>query len=262
MSECLHLDFKLGPLDSLDALALRLKPKVGDRSCWFGTFRDSRLGMISRLYGVNILYQELHTWLPIRRRQWDIEYRLSSLFFNVDSALECFVFMLNAFGFGAMGGDFRDPGHENQVRQVKVEDIIGNKGHTLLRGYENAFARVRKQWLQHGDDIAMVKEQHDASKHRYAIYHGSDHYTDPPPRFFEDLGISDDEAERCEFWPLKRTLLFPNAKTPVAIRNDMDDVRNVYLEEIVERFVQLVNNSVVFAYEDAEDFVRRNGLLD
>src|SRR2546426_1428341 len=104
------LNFDLGPCKELDEYALlaRQDYNFGDRGSWFGDFRGGLYGMDHRLAAVNRHYLEVHTWIPVPRHIADAEYHLSSILFNMDSAIECFTFALNALGYSAFADEFRD----------------------------------------------------------------------------------------------------------------------------------------------------------
>lgn len=92
MSE-LSIEFDTKPLIEIDQIALlaRQDYNLGGNGDWFHEFRGGLLALYSRLNGVLKDYLELHAWLPRIR---DPECNLASIFFQMDSALECFTYAL------------------------------------------------------------------------------------------------------------------------------------------------------------------------
>src|SRR5258708_9896604 len=72
---------------------------LGDKGDWFGCFRGGLYGMYGRLYGVQFHHKVIHTWESKLTQMRQVDFQVSSLLFNMDSALECFTFGLNALGW-------------------------------------------------------------------------------------------------------------------------------------------------------------------
>src|SRR5438552_7832368 len=94
------LNFDVAPLEKLDQFALLASQdyNFGNATDWFGCFRGGLYGAYARLRAVQKHYFEVHAWLPVPRVLAHAEYHLSSIFFNMDSALECLAFAINALG--------------------------------------------------------------------------------------------------------------------------------------------------------------------
>src|SRR5437588_6529186 len=92
------LRFDTTPTYALDDFALMATQQfnLGNPSDWFGTFRGGRNGMESKIYGLQQHYSQVHAWLPMLRHRSELDYHCSTILFLMDSALECFVFALNA----------------------------------------------------------------------------------------------------------------------------------------------------------------------
>ena len=198
----------------------------------------------------------------------DHEYQISSLFFHLDSSLECFVFTLNAFGHGCDRGEFRDITDEKQLRSIGVWDLVGNASKTLpeaprVRGYQRVFPRIQKQWTAKHELISLIIDQHDVSKHRKAIFRGGCCMTDPPDGFLESLGLSRDSTELPDFWPMQEILLQRNPKLPLSKRPALNQGidKDLVLESVIDEYVQMINNSCAVAHEDAHAFLRERDLL-
>jgi len=65
-------------------------------------------------------YFEVHAWLPRVRIPTDIEYHLASILFQMDSALECLTFALNAFGWIVMPLGFRDVTDAKALKRIEL----------------------------------------------------------------------------------------------------------------------------------------------
>ena len=104
------LQFDSAPFEALDQLALlaRQDYNLGGAGDWFGEFRGGLYGFYGRLHGVQIHYSEVHAWLPRVRIPKDTEYQLTTILFQMDSALECLTFALNALGWAAHPSGFFD----------------------------------------------------------------------------------------------------------------------------------------------------------
>jgi hypothetical protein len=121
------LQFDLAPYRRLDRFALLACQdyNLGNVTDWFGTFRGGLAGFNSRTYGVETHFRLVHAWLPKRRGPLETEYHIASIFFNMGSAIECLTFALNALGFAALPGRFRDVTDDRQLRSVTPWDILG-----------------------------------------------------------------------------------------------------------------------------------------
>lgn len=105
-----EVHFDTRAMEALDQFALLASQSynLGDPGAWFGSFRGGYQGFNVRLYAVENHYAELHAWHLRRRWHLEQEYQLASILFGLDSALECFVFAMNAFGYAARPAEFVD----------------------------------------------------------------------------------------------------------------------------------------------------------
>jgi hypothetical protein len=170
------LMFHLAPFESLDNLALlaRQDYNLGGVGSWFSEFRGGLYGFYSRLYGVSVHYDEVHSWLPRVRLPRDTEHHLASIFFNMDSAFECLVFALNALGWAAVPSGFRDVSDGKALRSISPIDILGEatggRARLPLPGYTSVFPHLQALWQEHSTTIARIRDLHDVSKHRRTIF--------------------------------------------------------------------------------------------
>jgi hypothetical protein len=201
------LRFDTAAFEQLDQFALLVCQdyNLGNQGNWFGTFRDGLYGFYARLYGVAVHYQIVHAWLPAVRSPMETEYHLASIFFNLDSAIECLTFALNTLGYAAMPSSFRNVSDVRALKRIGPKDLLGdplaNPPRPPLAGYCTIFPNVQLLWQSEHILLNRIVEQHDVSKHRQTIFVGGMARLDPPIGFYESHGIPDDEAIRVQFWP-------------------------------------------------------------
>ena len=250
------LSFDLSPLSTLDRFGLLATQiyNLGDRGNWFYYFRASAQGVDSRVYGIDLHYYELHAWLPKYRHRTETEYHLASLFFNMDSVVECFVYMMNALGYAADPPSFKDIADARATRAIAPRNVIGDARQSPLVGYGKFFPNVQKLWLYNRSLIELIMEQHDVSKHRFAYSLNGRHRNDPPPGFFESLNIN--ERFKYQFSPMEEILLDTEPK----IHFDQRTASRAYedakkLEPVAEEFAAFINASCKLAVRDATQYI-------
>lgn len=257
-------DFRLqidaGAYHELDQFALlaRQDYNIGDKSDWFGAFRGGLYGFYARLHGLVVHYREVHAWVPRPRSPSETEYHLASIMFSMDSALECLTFALNALGFAHSSTDFRDVGDHRSLKRIAPVDILGNPAATPprdpLTGYARVFPTLQAWWQSHQSMIDRIVDLHDVSKHRETIFVGGMCRMDPPPGFYESLGIPENRSVRAQFWPMAEIILRKDPKLPHASRTPQTVDEQVLLENLVPEFAALISRSGDLALADA----RRN----
>jgi len=257
MSE-FHLNFDLKTFHELDEFSLLAcqNYNYGNKNDWFGAFRGGLYGSYSRMHGVTTHYQEVHAWVPKPRPPTETEYHLASIFFNMDSTIECITFALNALGFCAEPSAFRDVSEANAIRKVSPFDILGkdnaNPPCPPLDGYTKIFPSVQSYWKSRKNIWSIVFEQHDVSKHRGTIYVGGQLRLDPPPGFYENIGLSADSSQRMLFTPMKEIILQSEPKTPHTRRVPQPRENLALLEEFVPQFRDFVVETGSLALKDAK----------
>lgn len=261
MSE-FHLNLDLHAFHKLDEFALlACQPyNYGNEGDWFGAFRGGLYGSYARIHGVFTHYHAVHAWVPKPRFPRETEYHLASAFFNMDSAIECITFALNALGSCAVPTLFRDVTESNAVRRVSPYDILGrgdvNPPRQALDGYARLFPSVQKYWRNSEEMLSIVFEQHDVSKHRETILSGGMARLDPPPGFFESIGVSEDASQRALFWPMKEIILRHAPKTPHAKRIPQPRENCVLFEEVVPQFRDFISETGLLALSDAKRHIK------
>ncbi|MCH7915251.1 MAG: hypothetical protein IH856_19835 [Deltaproteobacteria bacterium] len=251
------LRFDRESFEALDQIALlaRQDYNLGGVGDWFGEFRGGLYGFYARLYGVQVHYEDVHAWQPKVRIPADTEYHLASILFQMDSAIECFTFALNAFGWAVTPSGFRDVTEAKALRSISPIDILGDPTRAPARqpqpGYVKVFPRCQSLWQGQAPVIVQIRDLHDVSKHRQTIFVGGKARSDPPDGFYEALGIPDDARRRAPLWPMAEIILKHDPKVPAIERTSRRVEPGELLEELVPSFVSLVDASGKAAFEDA-----------
>jgi len=167
------LNFDCKPIEALDSIALKACQKFNyeNKDNWFLSFRMGKIGCYSRLFGVRKHSLEMHSWEQ-PNNQITLEYHISSIFFHMDSAIECLTFMLNAFGFGIEPALFHDITNEKELRQIFPKNIIGPQDKNLVKGYDKYFPSLKLFMITNRDLINKISDHHDISKHTKSIFMG------------------------------------------------------------------------------------------
>ena len=251
------LRFNTEPFEQLDKFALLVCQdyNLGNRSDWFGNFRGGLYGFYARLHGLTVLYEAVHAWLPTLRTPRETEYHLASIFFNLDSAVECLTFALNALGYAARPSAFRDISDEQALRQISPKDLSGDllmiPPRLPLAGYKAIFPNVQALWQSERVLLDRIVEQHDVSKHRQTIYHGGRARDDPPSGFYQSLGIIDNIVAQTLCKPMAEILLQNDPKLPRELRPSVPPGSRVALETLAVEFVAFIQKTGVAALTDA-----------
>lgn len=248
MPEPYETSFDTQALEDLDRFALlaRQDYNLGNGGKWFHHFRGGQIAVLQRLYGVTRHYAEVHAWRPELTAS-TADYQLASVFFNMDSALECFVFALNALGWGA-GGEFRDVADGKALKKIGLRDVRESP----LPGYRAVFPSVLAVFEEHRDTITTVTELHDVSKHRQTILTGGRLRSDPPDRFFERIGIDPTDPQAVLVTPYTEIRFQAEAKTPAVLRTPQAYDPSLSLEILTPAYVELIESSFRAAVADAK----------
>jgi hypothetical protein len=192
MAADFQLTFEMDPFRKLDDFALLACQdyNLGGVGEWFEEFRSGLYAFYSRLYGVSVHHSQMHAWLPHPRRPTELEYHLASIFFCMDSALECFTFALNALGYAAYPRAFRDLTDGSALRLVTPDDVRGISKRNQPSGYANVFPRLQQYWNAQAPLFNEITDLHDVSKHRGNIFSTGQAQLDPPDGFLERLGAT------------------------------------------------------------------------
>ena len=175
----------------------------------------------------------------------------------MDSAIECLTFALNALGYAASPDEFLSVTDEKQLRQIKPKNIYGT-GSQAVEGYKTYFPQLKAYWEASQNLMEAIADQHDVSKHRSTIDRGGKHRLDPPPGFFEKLGIENDPGEKLLHSPMEEIILPTQPKKPLSQQRLAESRDFAKLEELVERFCLFVNMSGEKALLDAKTNIKLN----
>jgi len=256
--------FDAHPFESLDQLALLVRQdyNLGGTGDWFGAFRGGLYGFYARLYGVQRHYSEVHTWLPRVRTPAETEYHLASILFQMDSALECLIFALNALGWAAKPSGFWDVTDARTLRRIGPLDILGDPTRTPplapKPGYTTIFPSLQASWQSQEPLLAQIRDLHDVSKHRQTIYVGGQGRLDTPAGFYESLGIPEESSHREDLilrtllCPAAEIILKPDPKAPSLQRLAQPVRQRDLLEDLVPSFADFISNSGAAALADAQ----------
>jgi hypothetical protein len=248
------------PFEQLDEFALLACQdyNLGNTSDWFGSFRGGLYGFYGRVFGIGEHYRLLHEWLP-PRLHWpeDTEYHLSSVFFNMDSAVECLTFAFNALGFAAYPDGFRDVSRPNTLRNISPLNILGKNVSSPSRepplcGYVKVYPSMQSHFDKNYDFLSSIFDLHDVSKHREALYTGGQVRSDAPPGFYEALDLEENHPSRFLFGPHETILLKPEPKTPRSKRPSIPRDKHCTLELIVPQFLEFLQKSCELALNDVQ----------
>lgn len=258
------LKIELSTFEELDKFALLACQEVnyGNNNDWFGSFRGGLYGSYARIHGLINHYYEVHAWRPRQRIQAETEYHLASIFFNMDSFVECITYAFNALGFCAMNDDFLDVTKSNELKRVSPYNVLGraktNPPEPPLSGYVSIFPSVQNYWKSERNLLSTIFDQHDVSKHRETIFVGGMARNDPPAGFYESLGVGENASQKALFWPMKEIILKNNPKTPKIERDPQQIEDRVLLEDLVPEFVKFVVQTGRHALDDANAYIHLN----
>lgn len=241
-------------LDNFALLACQ-KYNYGNESDWFGSFRGGLFGSYARIYGINHHYELVHSWLPMPRVSSEADFHLASIFFNMDSFMECITYALNALGFCADHEGFRDVTNEKGLRAIKISDVFGStrkSGPKQLSGYETIFSSVQSFWKSEAALLNVIIDLHDVSKHRECIFGSGMHRSGPPNGFYQSLGIGDDEGLKALFQPMKVMKLKSDPKIPRKERVQRAWKETENLEDLIPKFQKFVIKTGELALHDAK----------
>lgn len=248
----------LDPFHELDEFALSAcqSHNLGNETEWFGSFRGGLYGFYARHHGLSEHFRLLHEWTPPRlHTPMDTDYHLASLFFNMDSAVECLTFALNALGFAAQPDGFRDVTDGQSLSKISPRDILGNAAANPaigpLEGYVQIFPTFQSYWVENRQLLSRIFELHDVSKHRETIYVGGQMRSDSPPGFFTALGVQDDDKRKVLLSPHKEIILKNEPKNPKVKFKPVAHEDTEYLERLVPNFQGFLQKSGELALSDS-----------
>jgi len=237
----------------LDQFALTVNQpyNFGNAGNWFFSFRGGLYGVMSRLRGLQQHSLSLHEWRMNTTVQTH-EHDIAVMLFCMDSAIECFVFMLNALGQAVDKSLFRDVTSEKTLQRINPDDILGSK-RDALAGYAKYFPTLQAAWQSQRGLFAAIFENHAVTKHRQQAGVTGKGRTDAPVGFFDSMGIPDDPLSQGihgPFHPMLEVWLPKRPKLPIDQRPIEQDGLTT-LESTEKEFYTLITNSFRWTVEDA-----------
>jgi hypothetical protein len=165
----------------------------------------------------------------------------------MDSAVECWVFALNAVGFGVGTPSFLDVSDHQALRRVCPENIIG-KPASRIAGYDALFPNLAQLWRSHEADIRMIMRNNDVAKHRHSNFWGGVR-DDLAPELLQAFGVRKSAELPFPLQPMQQVLLPRQPRLPL---KDLpgDLAQWVELQEIKEQFDKLMSRTAEVALDD------------
>lgn len=241
----------------LDQFALTANQpyNFGNAGNWFFSFRGGLYGVMSRLRGLQQHSLSLHQWRMDSSVQTH-EHDIAVMLFCMDSAIECFVFMINALGQAVDKAAFRDVSSEKTLHRINPDDVLGAK-RPALDGYAKYFPTFQAAWQSQASLFATIFENHDVTKHRQQAGVTGKGRLDPPTGFFESMGIPDDPLSQGlhgPFRPMLEVLLPKHPKLPIDQARPANDGWTT-LEGTEKEFYALITKSFRLGVEDARQTI-------
>jgi hypothetical protein len=165
-------------------------PRYAKPPNWVLTYRFAIRGMLARIITVDRDYRGLNEpgngtatdedmTTQDARDWWNAvwESYAGTLFFAMDSSLECFAHALNALGYLLSPAEFLDITADGKLRRitpVKVFDPPSREDadHSVYSGSLKWFPRICGHWSANRSLLAQIIEYHDATKHRHSVVVG------------------------------------------------------------------------------------------
>lgn len=249
MNEDLLGQINLKNIDELRQIAVQAENKFGDRGSWYTYFVRAIDGLKARIFGLREHYTRIQSISSTFPLSYDtiieLDHHLSDIFFNMDSAIECFVFGLNAIGYGIMDSKtFLSIENDRTLKQIGPDNIFKKTNNV---NYQRFFPNLINYWLKDSEIKGYVtpeklwnsiRDQHIVSKHRSRIYHQS---------MWADGKFDDIHLDK-------------NPKSPLIAESEVEyDYYPWTLIDHLKEFVPFINKSCNLIIADLEDFINTFG---
>lgn len=231
-------------------IANKAKDKFGNRGYWITYFIRAIDGIKARIFGLKNHYDNLQSIdkgvILNGLKSYDfieLDHHLSDILYNMDSAIECLVFALNAIGYGVMDSiNFISIEDEKKLKKIKPDNIFIDNNNLHYIKY---FPSLTNYWLEIPDYKyhvtpkqlwESIRDNHDVSKHRSRLCHmvtGSDNETD----------ILLDQYPKK---PLIEEVEFEPDRYPWSLIDHLNE------------FVPFFNKSVNLVIQDIEEFLQQS----
>lgn len=239
----------LDQIKSLLELANKARDKFGDTGYWISNFNRAIDGIRARIFGLKIHYNSLQSIrnediFDLQKYNFiELDHHLSDILFNLDSSIECFVFALNAFGYGVIDSNlFISIEDEKKLRKIKPDNIFVEKNNIHYIKY---FPNLMNYWLEnpiHKYHVTpkqlweSIRDNHDISKHRSRLCHmvtGSDNETDILLDKYPKKPLIEEGKSEYDFYPWS-------------------------LIDHLKEFVPFFNKSMSLVIQDIEKFLQQS----
>lgn len=179
----IHFKTCTSAYNCLRVMATLIERAHGDADDWRILFEDGLRGFAARITIVmqGLLRLDEPFQVPAGQlvpEQWaiDTDRLIGEIFFGMDSAVECFVFAMNAVGYLKTPASFCDITTPQGLKRICPDNIVSgnaNDKKNPLPGYATVFPKIVAHWTRHRPLIAEIMQYHDVSKHRSCIVFGA-----------------------------------------------------------------------------------------
>jgi hypothetical protein len=238
-------------LNELDDVAHAASLRFGNDGNWFLSFRLATYAVLARQRGADTSHRLLTQWLP-GLPLTDHEQELAVCCFCMDSAIECWVFALNALGYGVLPASFLDIRDEGALRRISIENVIGKRP---IEGWTELYPSVSQLWKAGEDRLRLIMNNHDVSKHRHSNFWGGTLRNDPPEELLQSFGLSSAAQLPFHSTPMKSILVPKEPK--LALENHPKDLAQWRdLSDVKTEFDDLMVKTAACALEDARASIK------
>ncbi|QVL32992.1 hypothetical protein KIH39_03490 [Telmatocola sphagniphila] len=220
---------------------------------WILTYRYAIRGMLARILSVDRNFENLSEFgvgttpplniqTSLSSNDWNIvwESYAATLFFGMDSSLECFAHALNALGFLRRPSEFIDITDPAKLKRINPLNLFdppsrNNEKFSIHRFCSRMFPKICSHWSKNNLLLSTIIEYHDATKHRHSVVLGQ--YREPP---FEHLICVDPKRAMNQ-------IKFDHPRSFVP--HNQDDT----LQSIARKYQVFINEWVLVIREELED---------
>jgi hypothetical protein len=233
-----ELHFRDDIIQALDEIAQKAchSESYGNDDNWLLSFRMGKIGLYARLMGVRSHFEYTHS---IPNDQVSIEYHVGCCLFCMDSAIECYVYMLNALGYGVNNNQFRSIRDAKQLRKIDPLNVIGDpeKHKTrIVSGYNLYFPRLKSYMRSKRLLVNIIMELHNVSKHRRSVFAGGNRDVDMAKKMSELTNT--DVSDTILLAPYK-TIITEN--DPRSLYSSTFRRKSISFEKLVINFTRFIN---------------------
>jgi hypothetical protein len=230
-----------------------------NKNGWRSKFKDGIGGLCSRMWGSYFNYHVIHAWDDyFPKGLFKTESYIASTLFNMDSALECCVFALNALGYAIDESAFVDINDSGELARINPLNVIGND-RQRIPGYQEYFTLFSDLWNKNKPLIDIIRENHDVTKHRQFNFIGGGQRRDPPQSYLLKHKVDNvNKLRNQEVFPWNEVLLSNNPKgfkdrPPIKKPSEL-----IYLEKVAQSLSNLLTESGEKVKKDIVNLMRNH----